>query len=130
MEPGQPVALRVSRQHPAFVEEEGTIVRLAKGQVSYGDPLPEPGANAVLQDGTSLYIALGELVDVRKECERLGNEFGRLTRLIQSQDTKLANQNFVSRAPAEVVAREREKLASMRQQVESVAEKRRQLGCG
>jgi valyl-tRNA synthetase len=131
VEPGKQVALRISRKHAAFVEEEGTIARLAKvGQVSYGEPLPEPGANAVLQDGTSLYIALGELVDIKKECERLGSEFTRLSQLIQSQDAKLANQNFVSRAPADVVAREREKLASMKQQVAAIAEKRQQLGCG
>ncbi|MFN8651246.1 MAG: valine--tRNA ligase [Gemmatimonadales bacterium] len=131
VEPGKQLALRISRRHPAFVEEEGTIARLAKvGQVTYGDPLPEAGANAVLKDGTSLYITLGELVDIRKECERLGAEFARLTQLIQSQETKLGNQNFVSRAPAEVVAKEREKLASMQQQVASIAEKRQQLGCG
>ncbi len=130
VEPGKQVGLRISRRHPAFVEEEGTIARLARlSPVSYGDPLPAPGANAVLQDGTSLYIALGELVDVRKECERLGSEFTRLTQLIRSQEAKLANQNFVSRAPAEVVGREREKLASMGQQIDAIAQKRRQLGC-
>jgi valyl-tRNA synthetase len=131
VEPGKQVALRISRRHPAFVEEEGTIARLAKiGHVTYGDPLPEAGANAVLKDGTSLYIALGDLVDLKKECERLGAEFARLSQLIQSQESKLGNQNFVSRAPAEVVAKEREKLASMQQQVASIAEKRQQLGCG
>lgn len=131
VEPGKQVALRISRRHPAFVEEEGTIARLAKiGHVTYGDPLPEAGANAVLKDGTSLYIALGDLVDLRKECERLGAEFARLSQLIQSQESKLGNQNFVSRAPAEVVAKEREKLANMQQQVASIAEKRQQLGCG
>jgi len=131
VEPGKQVSLRISRRHPAFVEEEGTIARLARlGQVSYGDPLAEPGANAVLLDGTSLYIALGDLVDVKKECDRLGAEHGRLTQLIQGQRGKLSNGQFTSRAPAEVVAREREKLASMEQQVESITVKRRELGCG
>ncbi len=131
VEPGKQVSLRISREHPAFVEEEGTIVRLAKlGHLSFGDPLPEPGANAVLQDGTALYIALGDLVDLRKECGRLGTEHGRLTRLIQGQRTKLGNEQFISRAPVEVVTREREKLASMEHQVAAIALKREQLGCG
>jgi len=73
---------------------------------------------------------LGDLVDVRKECDRLGAEHARLTQLIQGQRAKLANGQFTSRAPAEVVAREREKLASMEQQVESITVKRGQLGCG
>jgi len=131
VEPGKQVSLRVSRRHPAFVEEEGTIARLARlGHVSYGEPLPEPGANAVLQDGTSLYIALGELVDLQKECARLDAEHTRLTQLIRGQRAKLSNDQFTSRAPAEVVAREREKQTSMEHQVEAIAHKRKQLGCG
>jgi valyl-tRNA synthetase len=131
VEPGKQVSLRISRMHQAFAEEEGTIMRLAKlGHLSYGDPLPEPGANAVLQDGTTLYIALGDLVDVRKECHRLGTEHSRLTQLIQSQRGKLSNEQFTSRAPVEVVTREREKLVSMEQQAAAIALKREQLGCG
>jgi valyl-tRNA synthetase len=131
VEPGKQVSLRISRKHSAFTEEEGTIARLARlGSVSYGDPLSEPGANAVLKDGTSLYIALGDLVDVKKEYERLGAELSRLNGLIQSQRAKLANQNFVSRAPADVVSKEREKLSSMEQQIQTISEKRQQLGCG
>jgi valyl-tRNA synthetase len=130
VEPGRQINLRISRRHPAFVEEEGTIARLAKaGAISYGEPLAQPGAHAVLRDGTSLYIALGDLVDLAKECERLGAEQSRLTQLIASQRNKLGNEQFVSRAPAEIVAKEREKLGSMEQQVAAVAAKRAQLGC-
>ena len=42
---------------------------------------------------------------------------------------KLANDKFVSRAPAEVVEREREKERSWREQREALAEKLRVLGC-
>jgi valyl-tRNA synthetase len=131
VEPGKQVSLRVSRRHPAFAEEESTITRLAKlSRMSYGPPLAEPGATGVLRDGTSLYIALGDLVDIGKECERLGSEQARLSQLAESQRKKLGNEQFVSRAPADVVAREREKLASLEQQLGVIAEKRSQLGCG
>jgi valyl-tRNA synthetase len=130
VEPGKTVNLRISRKHPAFTQESGTITRLAKiGTLTYGAPLAQPGANAILQDGTALYIALGDLVDLRKECDRLGTEHARLTGLIESQQKKLGNEQFVSRAPAEVVLKEREKLASMQQQAAAIAEKRGQLGC-
>jgi valyl-tRNA synthetase len=130
VEPGKVVNLRISRQHPAFTVEAGTITRLAKvGALSYGDPLAEPGANAILQDGTALYIALGDLVDLQKECSRLGAEHARLTGLIESQRRKLGNEQFVSRAPSDIVAKEREKLASMEQQAAAIATKRGQLGC-
>ncbi len=130
VEPGKAVNLRIGRRHPAFVAEEGTIARLAKiGVLAFGDPLSEPGANVVLQDGTALYIALGELVDVQKECVRLGTELSRLTGLIENQKKKLGNEQFVGRAPADIVAKEREKLASMEQQAASIVAKREQLGC-
>ncbi len=93
------------------------------------DPLAEPGATAVLSDATSLYIALGELVDIAKECERLGAEQRRLMAMIEAQRTKLANEQFTSRAPANVVQHEREKLVSFEQQVAAIAEKRGQLAC-
>ncbi|HWA17308.1 MAG TPA: valine--tRNA ligase, partial [Gemmatimonadales bacterium] len=130
VEPGKTVNLRISREHPAFTEESGTIQRLAKiGHLGYGEPLAEPGANAVLSDGTTLYIALGDLVDLQKECTRLAAEESRLTGLIESQRKKLGNEQFVSRAPAEVVAKEREKLAALEEQVAAIAAKRAALGC-
>jgi valyl-tRNA synthetase len=130
VDPGRPVNVRISRRHPAFVAEQGTIARLAKaGQVAYGEPLAEPGANAVLSDGTALYIALGDLVDIGRECDRLGTELARLTAMIETQRRKLDNEQFTSRAPASVVQHERDKLASLRQQAAAIGEKRQQLGC-
>jgi valyl-tRNA synthetase len=130
VEPGKQVSVRISRRHPAFVAEQGTIERLAKiAGLSYGEPLAEPGANAILSDGTAVYIALGELVDLGKECERLGVELARLTGMIDTQQKKLANEQFVSRAPANVVQHERDKLASLQQQQSGIAGKRQQLGC-
>ena len=130
VEPGKAVNVRVSVERPAFRAEAGTIRRLAKvGTLAYGAPLAEPGANAVLSDGTALYIALGELVDLRKECERLGAESARLGQLIEGQRKKLGNEQFTSRAPANVVQHERDKLASLEQQRQVLSEKRQQLGC-
>jgi valyl-tRNA synthetase len=130
VEPGKQVSLRISRKHPAFLAEAGTIARLAKiGALTYGEPLSEPGATAVLSDATSLYIALGDLVDIKKECERLGGEQQRLSSMIEGQRKKLDNPQFISRAPATVVGHERAKLASFEQQLAAIAEKREQLGC-
>jgi valyl-tRNA synthetase len=130
VEPGRSVNVRVSREHPAFVEERGTVLRLAKvGTLTFGDPLSEPGANAILADGTAVYIALGDLVDVARECRRLGDELERLNGLIGSQNAKLSNQQFTARAPAAVVQRERERLTQLEEQARAIREKRAQLGC-
>ncbi|MCH7684391.1 MAG: hypothetical protein IIB35_11875, partial [Gemmatimonadetes bacterium] len=42
---------------------------------------------------------------------------------------KLANENFTTRAPAEVVERERRKEQTWRDQRDTLAVKRRSLGC-
>jgi valyl-tRNA synthetase len=130
VEPGKTVNVRVGRRHSAFTAEEGTIRRLAKvGTLEYGAPPSEPGAHAVLGDGTDVFIALGDLVDIKKECERLGAERARLEQLLAAQRGKLANENFTSRAPQAVVEKERARLTQLEEQARVIAGKLEQLGC-
>ena len=70
------------------------------------------GGHAVLPDGTAVFVPLGDAIDVTRECQRLGTEADRLGGLLASQAKKLGNEQFVARAPADVVAREREKLTA------------------
>ena len=132
--PGRPV--RVFVQHPgraarrAFTAEEGTIRRLAKvSELGFGDSTDTVGGYAVLTDGTGVFVPLGDAIDVARECTRLATEVDRLQQLIGSQEKKLGNEQFVARAPAAVVEKEREKLVSWREQAEALSGKRARLGC-
>ena len=49
---------------------------------------------------------------------------------MDAQERKLGNQQFVSRAPADVVQREREKASAWREQREVLSRKLELLGCG
>ncbi len=120
----------------AFRAEQRTIERLAKlasltldGGGAGGSGAAEPGAHAVLPDGSSVFVPLADAIDVRKECERLGRERERLDRQLAAQAAKLANQQFIGRAPAEVVERERAKERSWREQRDALAAKLSSLGC-
>jgi valyl-tRNA synthetase len=83
----------------------------------------------VLADGSELAVALAGAIDVQQECRRLSEELGRLDRQLAGLAAKLANANFVSRAPADVVAREREKEQTWRAQRDTLADKLSALGC-
>jgi valyl-tRNA synthetase len=132
--PGQPVRAVVSGVSPetaaAFEQERATILRLAKlNDLSSGETQERVGGHAVLSDGTAVFVPLGEAIDVSRECNRLGGEVDRLLRLVQSQEQKLGNAQFVSRAPSEVVERERQKLTTWKEQCEVLVKKRELLGC-
>ncbi len=75
------------------------------------------------------WTTLDDLVDLDKECARLSAEERRLAGLIATQEAKLANEQFVSRAPAPVVQKAREKLASWRDQASVLTARRERLGC-
>ncbi len=60
--------------------------------------------------GFEVYISLKGSVDVEKERGRLEVELERLKVSIESARKKLANSNFLNRAPEDVVNKEREKI--------------------
>ncbi|MCY4574173.1 MAG: class I tRNA ligase family protein, partial [Gemmatimonadetes bacterium] len=99
--------------------------RLARiGAVEAAPPGPGTvGASAVLRDGTELFLPLAGVIDVDRELERLERETGRLEGRLKGLRAKLANENFVTRAPEAVVARERDKLASCQVQFTKLQEK-------
>jgi valyl-tRNA synthetase len=74
-------------------------------------------------------VPLGDLVDLDKECARLAAEADKLEGLVRAQEAKLSNAQFVERAPAAVVAKEREKTVAWAAQAAALREQRRALGC-
>ncbi|MDX1674293.1 MAG: hypothetical protein R3314_05755, partial [Longimicrobiales bacterium] len=99
--------------------EERSLRRLATvGEVRRvdGDGDRGAGAHAVLQSGAEVFIPLEELIDVDRERERLRDELDRIEGLLASTEQRLSNDQFVEKAPAEVVEREREKAESFRDQ--------------
>ena len=92
---------------------EGYFKRLAGASaVEFIEPTdanPEKSASAVTE-ACELFIPLGELVDIDKEIQRLTKDLKNIEGEIARANGKLNNQGFISKAPAELVEREKEKL--------------------
>jgi valyl-tRNA synthetase len=81
------------------------------------------GASAVTRDGTELFIPLEGLIDLDQERRRLRAEIERLDGQVAGAEKKLSNEQFVGRAPAEVVQKEREKMGAFSEQRSKLREK-------
>jgi len=73
--------------------------------------LPDDAKSATLP-GVEIYVPTDELVDYKEEHAKLLKDKEQLEKNVASQNAKLANESFVSRAPEKVVQAERDKLAN------------------
>lgn len=85
------------------------IEKLANGnEIVFGKP--EVKSVSVVSDIAEFYIPLGELVDVKKEVERLTKELENTENEIARAQGKLNNAGFVAKAPAQLIENEKAKL--------------------
>ena len=84
-------------------------------------------AVSAMVPGANIYIPFAELVDIDKELERLEKEKERLTKEIARSNGMLKNERFVSKAPADKVQAERDKLTKYTQMMEQVETRLAQL---
>ena len=78
---------------------------------------PEFSATANVE-GMEIFVDMETFIDIEAEITRNENELARLQKAILGKEKKLANSDFMSRAPEEVVTREKESLEHLQSQAD------------
>ncbi|MCK5647450.1 MAG: class I tRNA ligase family protein, partial [Gammaproteobacteria bacterium] len=89
------------------------------------DEVPE--SSTALVGEMQILIPMAGLIDIDAERERLNKEIDNNQGFIKSLEGKLANENFVSRAPENVVAMERQKLSDAQSKLKNLTEQLEKL---
>ena len=121
----------VSDKAKPFNDGVPFICKLAyASEVSVISEVPEntDGMVSVITDNARMFMPMAELVDLEKEKARINKELANAEKQLQGQIAKLANENFVSRAPEHVVNIEREKKAKLEGLIENLKASLENLG--
>ena len=97
-----------TERHAGLIRQLARVTEITRHT---GGEFPD-GATALAGD-TTLLVPLAEMIDPEAEQFRLTRELERLAGDRKRVESKLANENFVTRAPAAVVDKERARLAEI-----------------
>ncbi|MBW2042638.1 MAG: valine--tRNA ligase [Deltaproteobacteria bacterium] len=116
-----------------LIEHEEILIHLAKLK---GLSLPADGAKpkkaaTTVVDGATIYTLLEGVVDFSKEEKRLEKEIGKLADELTAVSSKLNNEDFLRKAPSDVVKKAEEKrelLALRRTKLETNLKRLQEMG--
>lgn len=111
---------------PVFQHNQGYLFTLAGAEsltLLNGQMAKPDNAMTTVVNGIEIFLPLKGLIDVAKETARLGKELVSLDKEVARIKEKLNNVGFVSKAPSEVIDKEKAKLVGYEQQKVAVAER-------
>ena len=108
-----------------FTSYLSALARLSEVTISANE-LPQ--ADSPVSIAGEYRLMLKVEIDVASERERLSKERARLQADIEKAQGKLDNPNFVERAPPQIVAQERDRLARVTETLRKVDEQLQRLG--
>ncbi len=91
-----------------------SLINAAELTISEAAPAQE-GGMPVAGSGYESYVFIRDAIDVDAEVAKMEKEIGKLMKLIKSTEGKLSNDKFISNAPEEVIAKEKDKLAEFQE---------------
>jgi len=133
IKPGQAIPLLLqgggASDRERLAATEGLLKRMAKiERVEWlDDDAKAPAAALQVVGDLKLMVPLAGLIDVAAERARLDKEIAKRRQELGRIEGKLGNAGFVAKAPADVVAKERERAAEISAAIATLGEQRRVL---
>ncbi len=120
-------ALVAAGQHRATLEAERPVIEWL-GRVeplTIAETLAQPPRQALhlLVSGVAIYLPLANMIDLDAERQRLSAELARLRTQAEALDRRLAEPGFTTKAPADVIQRERARREALAEQLAKLEER-------
>ncbi len=93
------------KRHIGLIQKVGRV-----DDVGFVENEIPQGAVQAIVEGETYFLPVGDVINFKLETERLTKEIGNAKKEIEGLIKKLANEKFISRAPAEVVEENRKRL--------------------
>ncbi|MEM1106430.1 MAG: valine--tRNA ligase [Pseudomonadota bacterium] len=105
---------RLTRHHAA-------ITARARLETARAEPAAPEGSVTTVVGGASVALRIADLIDVAEAKARLDKEVAGLNKELAGLSKKLANPNFIAKAPEDIVAENRQRLADGEVRVDKLA---------
>ena len=113
----------------ALEDERDAIRALARvGDIRFGEADAGPDKVRLVARNAAIALDVGGAVDLRAERERLEGEAEQERTRLAGLEGRLANAQFVEKAPPDVVERERARLRDGQERLERIAQLLREIG--
>jgi valyl-tRNA synthetase len=117
------VAVECSAESADFLQQSrDAIARLARVRnLTAGPSIARPAKSAAnISTTCKVFVPLAELIDVQAEVAKQSKRLGDLQKRLAGVEGKLANESFVSSAPAEIVDQQRQLADNLTSQINAV----------
>ena len=128
--PSKKAKVYIATSYKETFEQGGVFMQklASASEVEVADSFEIDGAVSIVTQDAKIYIPMGELVDFEAEKARLNKELAAVQKDLDFVNNKLSNENFVAKAPANVVAAQREQAAKYQEKIAMLKESIAKLG--
>ncbi|MEC7981193.1 MAG: valine--tRNA ligase [Candidatus Neomarinimicrobiota bacterium] len=111
------IIIRNGKKFETLIQTNDNIIKSLAGieniDFSEDEERPEKSASAIV-NMMEIFVPLDGLIDFDIEIERLTKRLNELDKHVISAEKKVSNENFIKRAPKDIVAHEKQKLEDMK----------------